>query len=135
MTKLKEIYKCQVCENITEVIHEGVGELVCCEKPMEVMEAKKEDKGGEKHVPVIEKLPGKVCDGKDGFKVKVGEANHPMEEEHFIEWIEINTVDGKSGKKFLTPNSDPEVIFQTRKEVKSVRAYCNIHDLWILELK
>lgn len=134
MTRLKEIYKCQVCENITEVVHSGVGELICCEESMKLMESKKEDKGGEKHVPVIEKIPGNVCDEKDGVKVKVGEVSHPMKEEHFIEWIEINTVDGKSGKKFLSPDSKPEVIFQTRKEIESVRAYCNIHGLWSLEL-
>ena len=134
MTKLKEIYKCQACENVTEVLHEGVGELVCCEKPMKKEDLKREDKGNEKHVPVIEELPAKVCDGKDGFKVKVGEVDHPMEEDHFIEWIEINTTTGKSGKKFLTPEMDPEVMFQTREDIESVRAYCNIHGLWILEL-
>ena len=134
MTKLKEIYKCQVCENVTEVLHGGVGEFVCCEKPMRKQDLKREDKGSEKHVPVIKELPAKVCDGKDGFKVKVGEVDHPMEEDHFIEWIEINTSDGKSGKQFLNPEDKPEATFHTREEVDSVRAYCNIHGLWILEL-
>ena len=134
MTKLKEVYKCEVCENVTEVLHDGVGELVCCDQPMKSLKVKKEDKGNEKHVPVIEELPAKVCDGKDGFKVKIGEIDHPMGEDHFIEWIEINTTTGKSGKKFLTPDMDPEVMFQTREDIESVRAYCNIHGLWILEL-
>ncbi len=134
MTKTKQIYKCEVCENVTEVLHEGVGELICCDQPMKLLKPKKEDKGGEKHVPVIEELPANVCDGKDGFKVKIGEVSHPMEDKHFIEWIEINTADGKSGKKFLNPTDNPEVVFQTRKKVESVRAYCNVHGLWILEL-
>ncbi len=134
MTELKQIYKCEICGNVVEVVHSGIGELVCCGKAMELVESKKEDEGEEKHVPVIEELPAQVCNGKDGFKVKVGEVAHPMEKDHFIEWIEINPVDGKSGKKFLSPGDMPEVEFHTRKEIESVRAYCNVHGLWVLEL-
>ncbi len=130
MTKIKEIYKCNVCGNITEVLHEGVGELVCCNQPMQLMEEKTKDEGEEKHLPVIEELPANMCQGKDGFKVKIGEVEHPSEENHHIEWIEINTVDEKSGKRFLKPGEKPEVEFYTRKEVKSIRSYCNIHGLW-----
>ncbi len=130
MTKIKEIYKCNVCGNIVEVLHVGVGELVCCNESMQLMSEKNRDEGEEKHVPVVEKLPANVCQGKDGFRVRVGEDKHPSTKDHYIEWIEINTTDGKSGKKFLNPEEDPEVDFYTRKEVKSIRSYCNIHGLW-----
>ncbi len=130
MTEKKQIYKCVVCENITEVLHEGVGELVCCGKPMRLVETKQKEEGVEKHLPVMEELPGNVCQGKDGVRVRVGEEEHPSSEDHYIEWIEINTKDGKSGKKFLNPGEKPETVFYTRINVKSVRIYCNIHGLW-----
>ncbi len=130
MTKQKEVYKCNVCGNIVEVLHTGFGELVCCNQNMNVFEAKNNDEGTEKHLPVIEELPANACQGKDGFKIKVGEVLHPQEEAHYIEWIEINTADGKSGKKFLKPGDELEVDFYTRVDVVSVRVYCNIHGLW-----
>ncbi len=130
MTQKKEIYKCFVCGNIVEVLHVGVGELVCCNEPMKLMEEKNKEEGIEKHLPVIEELPPNMCQGKDGFKIKIGEVNHPSEENHYIEWIEINTINGKSGKKFLEPGDEPESNFHTRHEVESARAYCNIHGLW-----
>ena len=130
MAQRKEIYKCNVCGNIVEVLHGGVGELICCNQPMISQVAKREDEGAEKHVPIIEELPPKTCQGKDGFKIKIGEVEHPQTEEHFIEWIEINTKDGKSGKKFLKPGEKPEANFYTRIDIISVRAYCNIHGLW-----
>ncbi len=135
MTKERQIYKCNICGNITEVLHTGAGELVCCGKPMELVDAKSKEEGVEKHLPVVEELPPSACQGKDGFKIKVGETEHPMEENHYIEWIEINTTDGKSGKKFLKPGGKPEAEFYTRKEITSVRAYCNIHGLWKTEVK
>ena len=134
MTQKKQIYKCYICGNIIEVLHSGVGELVCCGKPMILMDSKEKEEGIEKHLPAIEELPANVCSGKDGFQIKIGEMEHPMEENHYIEWIEINTVDGKSGKNFLKPGDKPESVFQTRNEVKSTRAYCNIHGLWLLEI-
>ncbi len=130
MTKNKEIYKCLVCGNITEVLHIGFGELVCCNKPMELQVAKDKEEGAEKHLPVIEDLPPKNCAVKDGFKIKIGEEEHPSLNEHYIEWIEINTEDGKSGKKLISPGDKPEVDFYTRKNVISIRCYCNIHGLW-----
>lgn len=130
MTKNKEIYKCLICGNITEVLHNGVGELVCCNQPMQLQETKIEEEGLEKHLPVIEDLPPKNCTVKDGFKIKIGEEEHPSTTEHYIEWIEINTEDEKSGKKFLKSGDKPEVDFYTRKNIKSVRCYCNIHGLW-----
>jgi superoxide reductase len=130
MTEKKQIYKCEICGNITEVLHTGVGELVCCNQPMKLEAVKKEDEGVEKHLPVITELPPNVCQGKDGFNIKIGEKEHPSEEHHYIEWIEINTKDGKSGKRFLAPGEKPEADFYTRVEIDSVRAYCNIHGLW-----
>lgn len=130
MTQKKQIYKCNVCGNIIEVLHNGAGELVCCEQSMNLMVNKDKDEGMEKHLPVIEELPANVCHGRDGFKIKVGETEHPSENNHYIEWIEINTLDGKSGKKFLNPGDEPIVDFYTRIEVTAIRAYCNIHGLW-----
>ena len=122
MTEFKQIFKCNVCGNIVEVLHAGVGELVCCNQPMELQKEHTEDEGYEKHVPVIEKT-------ENGYKIKVGSVPHPMEEKHYIEWIEINA-DGKSGKKFLKPGDAPEAEFFVKAEKVSAREYCNIHGLW-----
>lgn len=123
MTQINQIYKCPICGNIVEVLHTGVGQLVCCGQPMELMTEKNSDEGQEKHVPVIEKT-------ETGVTITVGSVPHPMEENHFIEWIEINTVDGTTCIKFLKAGEKPKAIFQTKSEIKSARAYCNIHGLW-----
>ena len=125
-----QIYKCNICGNIVEILHAGAGQLVCCDQPMQLLKEEIQDIGLEKHVPVIEELPANVCQGKDGVKIKVGETEHPMEESHYIEWIEIVSVDGKRGKKFLKPGNKPEAEFYTRQEIIGARAYCNIHGLW-----
>lgn len=130
MTELKQIYKCEVCGNIVEVLHTGSSDLVCCGQPMTLLKEKNQDEGLEKHVPVIKELPANVCQGKDGVIVKVGEKEHPMEKDHYIEWIEITTADGKTGRKFLTPSDKPQAEFYTRKDIVSARIYCNIHGLW-----
>lgn len=123
MTKQKEIYKCKICGNIVEVLHAGVGELVCCGQPMELQKEKTQDSAIEKHVPYIEKT-------KDGILVKVGQnQDHPMEEKHYIEWIEI-TADGAVYKKFLKPGDKPQAIFEIKAKNISAREYCNIHGLW-----
>lgn len=122
MTQIKQIYKCNICGNIVEVLHSGVGQLVCCGQPMELLKEKIEDVGQEKHVPVIEKT-------ENGIKVKVGSIPHPMEENHYIEWIEI-IVDGKSCRKFLKPKDQPEAEFELQGEKIEAREYCNIHGLW-----
>lgn len=128
--ELSQIYKCNVCGNIVELLHIGGGELVCCGQPMDLMQEKAQEEDQEKHIPVIEELPANQCQGKDGVRIKVGEVEHPMTEEHYIEWIEIITEDGKRGKKFLQRGDKPEVEFYTRKKVIGARAYCNIHGLW-----
>ena len=122
MTVQKQIYKCSICGNITEVLHAGVGELVCCDQPMMLMAEKTEDVGMEKHVPVIEKT-------STGVRVKVGSVPHPMEEKHYIEWIEI-TADGKTCKKFLKPGDKPEAEFETTAKSIQAREYCNVHGTW-----
>ena len=123
MTKVKEIYKCNICGNIVEVLHAGVGELVCCGEPMELLKEKTQDSSIEKHVPYIEKT-------KDGVLVKVGQnQDHPMEEKHYIEWIQIIT-DGGSYRKFLKSGDKPEALFEIKAENILAREYCNIHGLW-----
>lgn len=130
MTESKQIYKCAVCGNIVEILDAGAGQLVCCGQPMELMAAHTQDVGAEKHVPVIQDLPASACAVKDGCKIKIGAVEHPMTPEHYIEWIEIDTADGKAGKKFLKPGDKPESDFYTRINVVGARAYCNIHGLW-----
>jgi len=122
MTKMYEIYKCKICGNIVEVLHTGVGQLVCCGQPMELLKEKTEDVGQEKHVPVIEKT-------ETGIKVKVGSVPHPMEEKHYIEWVEI-IADGRVYKKFLKPSDKPEAEFDIKAAKIEAREYCNIHELW-----
>lgn len=122
MTQRKEIYKCTVCGNIVEVLHAGIGELVCCGQPMELLTEKTQDVGNEKHVPVIEKTPG-------GVKVKVGSIPHPMEEKHYIEWIELHA-DDVVHRKFLKPGEKPEADFPVAAKKLSAREYCNVHGLW-----
>ncbi len=122
MTVQKQVYKCNICGNIVEVLHAGAGELVCCGQPMELLKEKTEDIGQEKHVPVIEKT-------EEGIKVKVGSVPHPMEEKHYIEWIEV-IADGRVYRKFLNPGEVPEALFQIKAENIEAREYCNIHGLW-----
>ncbi|HET58409.1 MAG TPA: desulfoferrodoxin [Deltaproteobacteria bacterium] len=116
------VYKCEICGNIVEVVHEGKGELVCCGKPMKYMKAGEIDAAQEKHVPVVEKTA-------DGFKVSVGSVAHPMEEKHYIEWIEI-IADGKAYREFLKPGDVPEAEFCIKADQVTAREYCNIHGLW-----
>lgn len=122
MTKHLEIYKCEICGNMVEVIHTGVGELVCCGQPMKLMTENTVDAAKEKHVPVIEKTA-------DGIKVAVGSVAHPMEDKHYIEWIEI-IVDGKSYRQFLKPGEKPETFFKIDGTSITAREYCNLHGLW-----
>jgi superoxide reductase len=130
MTELYQIYKCKVCGNVIEILHAGAGELVCCGQPMKLLKENTEDADTEKHVPVIEEMPANVCQGKDGVIIKVGEVDHPMNDDHYIEWIEIIPEDGKRGKRFLKAGDSPQVEFYTRKKIVGARAYCNLHGLW-----
>jgi len=120
--KLNEVYKCSVCGNIVEVVHVGGGTLVCCGKEMILQQENTVDASLEKHVPVIEKT-------KDGILVKVGSTPHPMEEAHYIEWIEI-IIDGRTCKHFLKPGDLPQAEFKAQGDKIIARAYCNLHGLW-----
>ncbi len=123
MTENKQIFKCELCGNIVEVVHNGQGELVCCGKPMVLQIPKNEEEGlTEKHLPIIEKT-------ETGSKVKLGSIPHPMEENHYIEWIEVETEDGKKCRKNLVAGEASEVNFASQ-DIVSARAYCNVHGLW-----
>ncbi len=122
MTKLNEVYKCEVCGNIVEMLHTGVGELVCCDEPMKLQEENTIDAAKEKHVPVIEKIEG-------GVLVKVGSVEHPMIDTHYIEWIEVIT-GNKVYRKYLKPGEAPQAEFLIKEDVLYAREYCNIHRLW-----
>lgn len=122
MAERLEVYKCEACGNIVEVLHGGGGELVCCGQPMERLVENTVDAAKEKHVPVIEKIGG-------GVKVKVGDVAHPMEAEHYIEWIEVIS-DGKADRQFLNPGEAPEAEFKGAPENVTAREYCNLHGLW-----
>jgi len=116
MTQQNQIYKCNICGSLVEVLHSGEGELVCCSQPMELLPEKDQDEGYEKHVPVIQ-----------GKQVKIGSVPHPMEENHYIEWIEI-FINNLYCRKFLKPGDEPAAEFKCLP--KKARAYCNVHGLW-----
>jgi superoxide reductase len=118
MTKRKEIYRCLICGNVVEVINSGAGELVCCGKPMIIENENSDDSASkEKHVPYI----------KDK-KVSIGKIEHPMEESHYIAWIEAKSKEGRIERVYLNPGEKPETEFNF--EVESARAFCNLHGLW-----
>ena len=122
MAERLEIYKCEACGNIVEVLHGGGGELVCCGEPMKLFIENTVDAAKEKHVPVVEKTA-------DGFKVKVGSVAHPMEKEHYIEWIEV-IADGEAFRWFLKPGDAPEAEFCIKADKVTAREYCTLHGLW-----
>jgi len=122
MAKQLEVYKCERCGNIVMVMHGGDGELVCCGAAMVLLKEKTADAKTEKHVPVLEKVAG-------GYNVKVGSIPHPMEEKHYIEWIEL-IADGKSYIQFLKPGQPAEAFFKVEAANVSAREYCNVHGLW-----
>lgn len=122
MVERLQVYKCALCGNVVEVLTAGDGELVCCGQPMQNLTVKTADQGKEKHVPVIEKVEG-------GFKVKIGSVSHPMEEKHYIEWIEVIS-DGKAYRQFLKPGQAPEAFFCIPADNIVAREHCNIHGLW-----
>ena len=123
MTKRSDVYKCEICGNMVVIAHAGVGELVCCNKPMKLLKENTVDASREKHVPVIERTAA-------GIKVAVGSIPHPMEEKHYIEWIELN-VNGLSLRQFLKPGDAPNTLFEgVTAATVVVREYCNLHGLW-----
>lgn len=122
-TKILQVYHCDLCGNIVEVLHAGEAALVCCGRPMDLYVENTVDAAKEKHVPVVEKVEG-------GVRVKVGSVPHPMEEKHYIEWIEA-IVDGHVCRQSLSPGDKPEAFFACCEGSKiTVRELCNIHGLW-----
>ena len=122
MARKLEIYKCEICGNIVEVLHGGKGDLVCCGQPMKLYEENTVDAAKEKHVPVIQRTAS-------GVKVSIGAVPHPMEEKHYIEWIEV-IADGKAYRQFLNPGDAPEAVFDVEAEEVTAREYCSLHGLW-----
>ena len=122
MAEKLEIYKCEKCGNIVEMVHGGKGELVCCGEPMKLYAENTTDAAREKHVPVVEVSGGTI-------KVTVGSVAHPMEDKHYIQWIEL-VADGKSYTQFLKPGDGPEATFQVQADNVTARAYCNLHGFW-----
>lgn len=122
MTNRLEIYKCEVCGNMVEMIHTGQGGLVCCGQPMKLMTENSVDAANEKHVPVIEKVD-------NGYRVTVGSVAHPMEEKHYIEWIEL-VAGERAYRQFLNPGDAPEAFFCTDAQSVTAREFCNLHGVW-----
>lgn len=125
MPKQFELYKCELCGNIVEVLHAGPAALVCCNEKMKLLAENTVDAAKEKHVPVIEF-------GKDTITVKVGAVPHPMEEKHYIEWIEL-LADGKSYTQLLKPGEKPEATFPIIAKQVTAREFCNLHGQWKAE--
>ena len=137
MTILREIYRCEVCGNVIEILNEGAPTLVCCGKPMAKLEAKTEDTGAEKHVPVVEDTGKSTCTcdccGEENvcIKVKVGSVEHPMEEDHYIKFIEVLTKD-KVRRAELKPGQKPGAHFCciSKDDIVEIREFCTTHMLW-----
>ncbi len=122
MAERYEVYKCDVCGNILEVLHAGKGQFVCCNEPMKLQKENTVEASLEKHVPVVERTA-------EGTMVKVGSVAHPMEEKHYIEWIEL-IVDGNVYRQFLNPGGNPEAFFPVKGDTVTAREYCSLHGLW-----
>jgi superoxide reductase len=123
MTKRSEIYKCERCGQIVEVLNGAVPPLHCCGAPMVQMEEQTADPATQKHVPILEST-------EQGIKVTVGSTAHPMDEDHYIEWIEVINGD-YINRKYLKPGDAPVAEFYVpNQEGLIVREYCNKHGLW-----
>ena len=124
MVEKQEVYKCSICGNIVEVLHNSAGKLACCGQEMELLEEIKEDVGAEKHVPIVMQNESKI-------NVKIGSVPHPMESGHFIEWVEVISKDGVC-RKFFNPGDKPEADFNVKSWSK-IREFCSVHGLWVVE--
>lgn len=122
MTERLQVYRCQVCGNIVEVLNAAAGTLSCCGQPMKLLKENTTDGAKEKHVPVVERVDG-------GYKVAVGSVEHPMQDEHYIQWVEV-IADGETHRKYLKPGEKPEATFKTDAAEVAAREYCNLHGLW-----
>ena len=122
MATRNEVYKCREGGMVVEVLCDGDGEPQCHGQPLKLLAENTVDAAREKHVPVIEKVDG-------GFKVKVGDVPHPMEDKHWIVWIEV-MADGKLYRQYLDPGDAPEATFPIQADQVVAREYCNLHGLW-----
>ena len=127
MLIMAKTYKCSVCGNVVTLNHDGGGNLECCGQPMTLLNENKRDGAGEKHMPVLTKIDDVT------YKVVVGEVEHPMTPEHYIEYIEVFTDKQERLTAFI--KDKPEAIFKTENKIVSVGSYCNLHGLWTLEVK
>ena len=118
-----QVYKCEICGNMVEVLSACGGTLTCCGKPMTLLNENTVDAAVEKHIPVYEEKDGELL-------VKVGEVEHPMLAEHFIQWVEVITKDGHVSRQDLNPGEKPVAKFKVNGDVDRVREYCNLHGLW-----
>ena len=125
MTERSQVYKCQLCGNIVEVVHAAAGQLVCCNQPMTLLAENTTDAATEKHVPVVELVDGST-------KVTVGSVTHPMTDDHYIEWIEL-LIGDRVFRTYLSPGDSPEAVFEVVAEGTVAREYCNLHGLWRTE--
>lgn len=125
MVSLNQVYRCNSCGNMMEVVHVGGGKLVCCGSPMEHLVENTVDAAKEKHVPVAERVA-------DGIRVSIGSVPHPMQEEHMIQWVEL-LEDGKVHRRYLEPGQPPIAEFAVYPQSFTVREYCNLHGLWRAE--
>jgi superoxide reductase len=122
MVERLQVYRCKICGNIVQVLHAGGGTLVCCGEDMTPLQENTVEASKEKHIPVIEKKGDVVV-------VRLGSVPHPMDEKHYIEWIEL-LADGISYFQYLKPGMKPEATFDVKAEKVMARAYCNLHGLW-----
>ncbi len=122
MIKNLEVYKCEICGNIVETVHGSGGELVCCNQPMSLLKENSVDAATEKHVPLVKK------EGNT-YHVSVGSVEHPMGDDHYIEWIEL-IADDKVFIKFMKPGEKPAAVFTVEAKKVYARAYCNLHGFW-----
>jgi superoxide reductase len=122
MSEKLGVYRCNLCGNIAQMLHAEDPPMSCCGEEMNLLKANSVDAAKEKHVPEVEKIDG-------GYLVKVGSVAHPMEEKHYIEWIELNT-DDMVLRKFLKPGDKPEAVFLTDATNVTAKEYCNLHGFW-----
>ena len=122
MAEKLQVYKCNVCGNIVEVLNAGAGTLNCCGQDMVLLNENTTDAAVEKHVPVATK-------SAEGWTVVVGSVEHPMMDTHYIQWIEL-IADGVTHIAFLNPGDKPQAFFPVKADKVVVREYCNLHGLW-----
>lgn len=126
MTQTNQIYKCDICGNVVEVEHIGVGTLVCCGQEMRLEEENRDMSNAQKHIPVI------VEDQEGGIKITIGEILHPMTEEHHLDWVQIRTANGDIRIRMdLGESPVVELPHLQKSDILGIRSYCNIHGMYV----